>query len=160
MRSLQPAAHLSDSVPARRLPVAIRAALVGVLSLAGLLTVSLPAVAAEGAPGALPPSVRIKPLMVPVVNAGRIEKYTQVEVNLEIGDALRLGEVQLSIPRLHDAVLTAIYKGIDEGWIVRGNIANVPALRRRIDESVVAMFGKDVVTRILITPIARQSSLQ
>lgn len=160
MRSLQLAAHLSDSVPARRHSVAIRAALVGLLSLAGLLTASLPAVAAEGAPGALPPSVRIKPLMVPVVNAGRIEKYTQVEVNLEIGDALRLGEVQLSIPRLHDAVLTAIYKGIDEGWIVRGNIANVPALRRRIDESVVAMFGKDVVTRILITPIARQSSLQ
>ncbi|WP_372396961.1 hypothetical protein ABMY26_23040 [Azospirillum sp. HJ39] len=119
-----------------------------------------PATASEGAPGALPPSVRIKPLMVPVVNGGRIEKYTQVEVNLEIGDALRLGEVQLSIPRLHDAILTAIYTGIDEGWIVRGNIANVPALRRRIGESVVAMFGKDVVTRILITPIARQSSLQ
>ena len=152
-------------MPARCFSVAARAALarmalVGVLSLAGVLTAVLPASAAEGAPGALPPSVRIKPLMVPVVNAGRIEKYTQVEVNLEIGDALRLGEVQLSIPRLHDAVLTAIYKGIDEGWIVRGNIANVPALRRRIDESVVAMFGKDVVTRILITPIARQSSLQ
>ncbi|MDR6771158.1 hypothetical protein [Azospirillum sp. BE72] len=160
MRSLQPADFLSNSMPARCFSGAARAALVGVLSLAGVLTAALPASAAEGAPGALPPSVRIKPLMVPVVNAGRIEKYTQVEVNLEIGDALRLGEVQLSIPRLHDAVLTAIYKGIDEGWIVRGNIANVPALRRRIDESVVAMFGKDVVTRILITPIARQSSLQ
>ena len=147
-------------MPARCFFVAARAALVGLLALAGILTAALPASAAEGAPGALPPSVRIKPLMVPVVNAGRIEKYTQVEVNLEIGDALRLGEVQLSIPRLHDAVLTAIYKGIDEGWIVRGNIANVPALRRRIDESMVAMFGKDVVTRILITPIARQSSLQ
>ena len=139
---------------------AVRFALYLFLTLAGILTAILPASAAEGAPGALPPSVRIKPLLVPVVNGGRIEKYTQVEVNLEIGDALRLGEVQLSIPRLHDAVLTAIYKGIDEGWIVRGNIANVPALRRRIDESMVAMFGKDVVTRILITPIARQSSLQ
>ncbi len=136
--------------------------LLSALCLALFLTLpsALPAVASEGAPGALPPSVRIKPLMVPVVNAGRIEKYTQVEVNLEIGDALKLGEVQLSIPRLHDAILTAIYKGVDEGWIVRGNIANVPALRRRIDESVIAMFGKDVVTRILITPIARQSSLQ
>lgn len=122
---------------------------------------ALPASAAEGAAGALPPSVRIKPLMVPVVNAqGRIEKYTQIEVNLEIGDALRLGEVQLSIPRLHDAILTAIYKGIDEGWIVRGNIANIPALRRKIDDAAVALFGKNVVTRILITPIARQSSFQ
>lgn len=160
MRGLPPAC-LSRACPspARSLS-AVRLTLLLMLSLAGILTATLPASAAEGAPGALPPSVRIKPLMVPVVNAGRIEKYTQVEVNLEIGDALRLGEVQLSIPRLHDAVLTAIYKGIDEGWIVRGNIANVPALRRRIDESVVAMFGKDVVTRILITPIARQSSLQ
>lgn len=120
-----------------------------------------PAAAAEGAAGALPPSVRIKPLMVPVVNAqGRIEKYTQIEVNLEIGDTLRLGEVQLSIPRLHDAILTAVYKGIDEGWIVRGNIANIPALRRKIDDAAIALFGKNVVTRILITPIARQSSFQ
>lgn len=118
--------------------------------------------ASEGAaPGNLPPTVRIKPLMVPVVSAqGRIEKYTQIEVNLEVGDAMRLGEVQVSIPRLHDAILTAIYKGIDEGWIVRGNIANIPALRRKIDEAAIGMFGKNVVTRILIAPISRQSSFQ
>ncbi|MBP2230347.1 hypothetical protein [Azospirillum agricola] len=125
------------------------------------LAMAHPAAAAEGAPGALPPSVRIRPLMVPVVNTqGRIEKYTQIEVNLEVGDALRLGEVQLSIPRLHDAILTAVYKGIDEGWIVRGNIANIPALRRRIDDAASALFGKNVITRILITPLARQSSFQ
>jgi len=131
------------------------------LALCVVLGFATPAVAAEGAAGNLPPSVRIKPLMVPVVNAqGRIEKYTQIEVNLEIGDALRLGDVQVSIPRLHDAILTAIYKGIDEGWVVRGNIANIPALRRKIDEAAVAMFGKNVVTRILIAPISRQSSFQ
>jgi len=136
-------------------------ALAFLLSLCLGFVPTLPASASEGAAGALPPSVRIKPLMVPVVNAqGRIEKYTQIEVNLEIGDTLRLGEVQLSIPRLHDAILTAIYKGIDEGWIVRGNIANIPALRRKIDDAAVALFGKNVVTRILITPIARQSSFQ
>lgn len=115
---------------------------------------------AETAVG-LPPSVRIKPLMVPVINQqGRIEKYTQIEVNLEVGNAVRLGEVQVSMPRLHDAILTAVYKGIDEGWVVRGNIGNIPALRRKIDEAAIAMFGKDVITRILITPIARQSSFQ
>ncbi|WP_449231984.1 hypothetical protein [Azospirillum doebereinerae] len=119
------------------------------------------AVAAEGGPGGPPPSVRIKPLMVPVVSPqGRIEKYTQIEVNLEVGDALRLGEVQVSIPRLHDAILTAVYKGIDEGWVVRGNIANIPALRRKINDAATGLFGKDVITRILITPIARQSSFQ
>ncbi|WP_244939197.1 hypothetical protein [Azospirillum doebereinerae] len=105
--------------------------------------------------------MRIKPLMVPVVSPqGRIEKYTQIEVNLEVGDALRLGEVQVGIPRLHDAILTAVYKGIDEGWVVRGNIANIPALRRKINDAAIALFGKDVITRILITPIARQSSFQ
>lgn len=132
------------------------------LLLTGLtLALAPPALAEEGAPGALPPSVRIKPLMVPVVSAaGRIEKYTQIEVTLEVGNSTRLGDVQLSIPRLHDAILTAIYSGIDEGWIVRGNIANIPALRRKIDQASVQMFGKDVISRILITPIARQSSFQ
>ena len=56
---------------------AARFALYLFLTLAGILTAILPASAAEGAPGALPPSVRIKPLLVPVVNGGRIEKYTQ-----------------------------------------------------------------------------------
>jgi len=143
----------------RGLSFAFVSCLVALLVMAPALAPS--AVAAEAGPGGPPPSVRIKPLMVPVVSAqGRIEKYTQIEVNLEIGDALRLGEVQLSIPRLHDAILTAVYKGIDEGWVVRGNIANIPALRRKINDSAVSLFGKDVITRILITPIARQSSFQ
>lgn len=128
--------------------------------LAGTLAILAPpaaALAAESVAGP-PPSVRIKPVMVPVVTRGQIEKYTQIEVLLEIANATRLGEVQLALPRLHDAALQAVYKGIEEGWIVRGNIANIPALRRRIDEESVRLFGKDVVSRILITPLARQSS--
>ena len=116
-----------------------------------------PALAAEGA--APPPSVKIKPLMVPVITSGRIERYTQFEVMLEVEDATRLGEVQINIPKLHDAILSAVYHGIDEGWVVRGNIANLPALRRMINESNTRLVGKDVITRILITPVARQSSL-
>ncbi|MBY3753182.1 hypothetical protein GBZ26_17400 [Azospirillum formosense] len=113
--------------------------------------------AAEG-PAALPPSVRIKPVMVPIVTRGQVERYTQIEVMLEVANATRLGEVQVAIPRLHDAALRAVYLGIEEGWIVRGNIANMPALRRKIDEESVKLFGKDVVSRILITPLSRQSS--
>ncbi|MBP2294590.1 hypothetical protein [Azospirillum rugosum] len=115
------------------------------------------ALAAEG-PAALPPSVRIKPVMVPVVTRGQVERYTQIEVMLEVANATRLGDVQLAIPRLHDATLRAVYKGIEEGWIVRGNIANMPALRRTINDESVRLFGKDVISRILITPLSRQSS--
>ncbi|WP_448203452.1 hypothetical protein [Azospirillum sp. sgz302134] len=129
------------------------------LLLGGLLALSpvSPALAAEGAP-ALPPAVRIKPVMVPVVSRGQVEKYTQIEVMLEVANAAKLGDVQLAIPRLHDATLRAVYKGIDEGWIVRGNIANMPALRRTIDDESTRLFGKNVISRILITPLARQSS--
>jgi len=98
--------------------------------------------------------------MVPVISRGQVEKYTQIEVMLEVANATRLGEVQVAMPRLHDAALQAVYKGIEEGWIVRGNIANIPALRRKIDEESVRLFGKDVISRILITPIARQSAFQ
>ena len=124
--------------------------------LLGLLPGSA-ALAAEGAP-ALPPAVRIKPVMVPVVSRGQVERYTQIEVMLEVANATKLGDVQLAIPRLHDVMLRAVYTGIDEGWIVRGNIANMPALRRRIDEETMRLFGKDVISRILITPLSRQSS--
>ena len=115
--------------------------------------------AAEGTPAILPPSVKIRPLLIPVVADGRIEKYTQFEVLLEVADSTRLGDVQVSIPKLHDAILTAVYHGIDEGWIVRGNIANLPALRRMIDDSNSRLVGKNVISRIIITPLARQSPL-
>lgn len=118
------------------------------------------AVAAEGAPAPLPPSVRIKPLMVPVISHGKVEKYTQIEVMLEIANATKLGEVQLAMPRLQDAFLSAIYKGVADGWIVRGNIANIPALRQKIEDESTRLLGKDIVSRILITPLARQSAFQ
>lgn len=111
-----------------------------------------------GAPG-LPASVRIKPLMLPVVSAsGSIEKYTQVEVTLEISDPMRLGDFQLALPKLQDAMLAGLYEAVETGWIVRGNIANANAVRRALDERAEKLLGKDSVSRVLITPVARQSA--
>lgn len=140
----------------RRIPAALFASVLLGLSVA----TAMPPVAAaeEAAPAPLPPSVRIKPLMVPVISNGVIEKYTQLEVMLEIANATKLGEVQLAMPRLQDAFLAAIYKGVADGWIVRGNIANIPALRQKIEDESTRLLGKDVVSRILITPLARQQS--
>ncbi|OYD85459.1 MULTISPECIES: hypothetical protein [Azospirillum] len=134
------------------------ASILGSLLIAATVAGSVTVVQAAEGPAALPPSVRIKPVMVPIVTRGQVERYTQIEVMLEVANATRLGEVQVAIPRLHDAALRAVYLGIEEGWIVRGNIANMPALRRKIDEESVKLFGKDVVSRILITPLSRQSS--
>lgn len=106
----------------------------------------------------LPPSLKIKPLLVPVVNNGRIERYNHLEVTLELANAAKLPEAQGIVPRLQDAVLAAIYTGVDQGWIVRGNIANAQALRQKVDESTEKLIGKEEVTRVLITPIARQAS--
>ncbi len=110
-------------------------------------------------PEGLPPSVRIKPLLLPVVSPrGDVEKYTQIEVTLEVADAIKLGEVQLAIPRLHDAILTELYLAIDAGWIVRGNIANAPALRKQLADASGKLVGANVISRVLITPVARQSA--
>ena len=116
------------------------------------------ALAAEGGPGAAPPTLRIRPLMVPVISKGVVEKYTQIEVSLEIARATNLGPAQLAMPKIQDALLVSIYEGIERGWIVRGNISNIPALRRSFHEVAARILGKDVVSRILITPIARQST--
>lgn len=115
---------------------------------------------AEGeAPTNLPPSLRIKPLMLPVLTPdGRVEKYSQMEVTLELADAAALLTAQGNVPKLHDAILTELYGALNAGWIIRGNIANAAALRKRLDEASETVVGKDKVTRVLITPTARQSS--
>jgi len=133
----------------------IAAALIFLAVLAGA-----PAAFAESKDAGLPASIRIKSLMVPVVNRGQIEKYALYEVTMELADASKLPDAQTKITRLQDAVLTVVYAAIEQGWIVRGNIANATALRARLDEAAQKLFGKASIARVLIIPVGRQSSLQ
>lgn len=129
--------------------------------LAALLTAAAPAVSlrAEEAKSGPPPSVRIRPLMLPVLAAnGQVERYTQLEVTLEVKDSLKLPEVQAAIPKLHDAILAEMYRAIDEGYVIRGAVANAPAVRRHLLEVSNRVVGKDVIGRVLITPTTRQSA--
>lgn len=134
----------------------MRRRLTALALIAGLAAPSAVA-AAEGAP-ALPPSIKLKALMVPVVAHGQVEKYNQLEVTLELADATMLAQAQAAQPRLQDSVLTVIYKGIDEGWIVRGNIVNANAFRQKIAEAGQRLIGKDAVSRVLISPAGRQAA--
>ena len=119
-----------------------------------------PAAFAQGKDAALPPSIKIKSLMVPVVNRGQIERYALYDVTMELADASKLPEAQTKITRLQDAVLTVVYGAVEQGWIVRGNIANATALRARLDEAGQKLIGKAAIARVLIMPVGRQSSLQ
>lgn len=146
---------MHSSNAGRRPPGTLR---VAALALAAGLVVASPVRSAEPAEGA-PVTVRIRPLMLPVLSAhGTVEKYTQVEVTLELASSAVLGEVQVAAPRLQDAILTALYDAIESGWIIRGNIANGSALRAKLDDVSEAIVGKDMISRVLITPVARQSS--
>ena len=115
---------------------------------------------AQAKDAALPPSIKIKSLMVPVVNRGQIEKYALYDVTMELADSSKLPEAQSKITRLQDAVLTVVYGAVEQGWIVRGNIANATALRARLDEAGQKLIGKASIARVLIMPVGRQSSLQ
>lgn len=128
------------------------------IALATALTAS-PAAFAESKDASLPPSVRIKALMVPVINRGQIERYALYDVTMELADSSKLPEAQAKITRLQDAVLTVVYGAIEQGWIVRGNIANATALRARLDEAGQKLIGKAAIARVLIMPVGRQSSL-
>jgi hypothetical protein len=133
----------------------IAAALAFLAMLAGA-----PAAFAESKDAALPASVRIKSLMVPVVHRGQVEKYALYEVTMELADASKLPDAQSKISRLQDAVLTVVYNAVEQGWIVRGNIANATALRTRLDEAAQKLIGKASIARVLIVPVGRQSSMQ
>ncbi|HYG88283.1 MAG TPA: hypothetical protein VD978_18720 [Azospirillum sp.] len=134
--------------------------IVAVLVLLATLSEAAPALAERKADPAMPAAVRIRSLLVPVVNHGQVEKYTQYEVTMELADASKLPDAQAQTARLQDAVLRVIYAGIEQGWIVRGTIANATALRQRLDEAGQKLIGKQSIARVLIVPVGRQSSLQ
>ena len=113
-----------------------------------------PALAREGGP-VLQNLVRIRPVMVPVIVDGKVEKYATYEVTLEIAVASRTPEIQSMTPRLQDTVTAVVYEGVDKGWITHGVITNGNALRQRLEEACAALLGKGTVGRILITPTTR-----
>ena len=106
----------------------------------------------------MPAVVRIRPLMVPSVHQGQIEKYVAYEVTLELAEPAKLPAAQALMPRLHDAAMAAFYEGIEAGWIVRASIVNGQALRKRLDEICERLLGTGTVGRVLISPSARSSS--
>lgn len=124
--------------------------------LAALLAIPAPVLAAEG--GGVPAAVRIRPLMVPSVHQGQVEKYVAYEITLELADPSKLPAAQTLMPRLHDAAMAAVYEGIEAGWIVRASIVNGHALRKRLDEICERLLGTGTVSRVLISPSARSSS--
>lgn len=135
-----------------RLVAAFAAALLTAATLVGTAR-------AEEAKGGPPPSVRIRPLMLPVLSSsGQVERYTQLEVTLEVKDAGKLADVQVAIPKLHDAILAEMYRAIDDGFVIRGAVANAPAVRRNLLDASNRVVGKDVIGRVLITPTTRQSA--
>ena len=127
------------------------------LALLAALTAS-PAAFAQGKDAGLPPSIKIKALMVPVVNRGQIERYALYDITMELADSSKLPDAQAKITRLQDAVLSVVYGAVEQGWIVRGNIANATALRARLDEAGQKLIGKASIARVLIMPVGRQSS--
>ncbi len=135
----------------------MRSLLAAVALLAALA--GAPAAFAQGKDAAQPPSIRIKSLMVPVVNHGRIERYALYDITMELADASKLPEAQSKITRIQDAVLSVVYSAVEQGWIVRGTIANATALRTRLGEAGQNLIGKESIARVLIMPVARQSSM-
>jgi hypothetical protein len=125
-----------------------------VLTALALLTAA-PALAREGTPAAQQNIVRIRPVMVPIIVDGQVEKYATYEVTLEIAVAARTPEIQSMTPRLQDTVTAVVYEGVDKGWITRGIITNGNALRQRLEEVCAALLGKGTVGRVLITPASR-----
>jgi len=122
---------------------------------AGLLTVSVDG-HAQVSGKAAPPLLRIRPLMMPVVLSGTVRRYVIVEVALELADPLALPEAQSKLPLLQDAALRTLYDAVDAGWIERGAIVDMTALRRRIEENSERLLGAGAVSRVTILPLARQ----
>jgi len=127
------------------------------LTALALLPLAAPARAREGGGPSAPGVVRIRAIMVPVIVEDRVERYAPYDVTLELTAAGKVPAVQAMLPRLQEAATTVVYEAVAKSWIVRGNIANATALRRRMEEELAHHAGADTIARVLIAPAARSN---
>ncbi len=132
-------------------------AVLALLALLATLSGVTPAMANESKAGPAAPAVlRFKALLVPVVEQGQVKRYANYEVSLELADASKLPLSPAQTARLQDAIISALYDGVERGWITNGAITNPTAVRQSLDAAGQAQIGKDSITRVLIIPGARQ----
>ena len=122
-----------------------------------LLAAASPALAREGAPAGQQNIVRVRPVMVPVIANGQVERYATYEVTLEIAVPARIPEIQGKTPHLQDTVTAVVYEAVEKGWITRGVISNGNALRARLEEACNGFLGPGTVARVLIAPATRSA---
>ncbi len=110
--------------------------------------------AAEAPPPA-PRYVTLEPFIVPLIRQGVVTEHLTLAVKLEVRDE-GLDLLEGRIPELRDAFITELY-GLYALRYVQEHRDNLDYTKKRLIKAGNALFGKEVVTGVLVTGIETRS---
>jgi hypothetical protein len=100
--------------------------------------------------------VDMAPLVLPVIDGGRVDQVIQVTLVMEVADEAAAEKIRIAKPRLEDAFLQDLYGAIDRHRLLDGQVVDVSRLRDELTRSSIGVLGQKSFNKILIQRIAQR----
>ncbi|WP_114393711.1 hypothetical protein [Oleisolibacter albus] len=107
-------------------------------------------------PSGPPVYVNVGPMMIPVINAKRIEQNIVLTVSLQVASESVRDEVADQRPRLIDAYVAALYGSVEQGHVVDGQILNIPEVKQKLVEATGKVLKPGLVQDVLIQSVSQR----
>jgi flagellar basal body-associated protein FliL len=98
--------------------------------------------------------VSIDNMAFPVNTGAAVDHYVGIDLKLEVADGRKVGEIEILVPRIRDAILRDAHKSLPRR---ADNIESIDLVKvkERAKAKANEVLGNELVARVLVTRVAK-----
>ncbi len=100
--------------------------------------------------------VRIKSLILPVINEEGVEQLVTLALDIRVKDAETADTLNKNMPRVIDALLRTLYGGLEDGSLKKGKLVNLGKIKAKAIKAVSEIVNRDKIVDVLIEGITQR----
>lgn len=101
--------------------------------------------------------VHLKPLVLPVVGADGAEQIITLIIALQVKDEKAAQKTREMMPKIQDAIFSALYGGLGDGSLRKGQTVDIPRVKKKITAALGEIMDKEIVSNVLIQAVAQRT---
>lgn len=100
--------------------------------------------------------VHIAPLVLPIIGGDGVEQLVTLSFDVQVKDFDTADDMHTNMPRVMDALMRALYGGLDKGTLRNGKLANVTKIRDKATAAVSEVVGKNKIIDVLVQGVSQR----
>lgn len=103
-----------------------------------------------------PVFVRMEPFILPVISESGAEQIVTLRIDLEVKDLDVADEIHSSMPRVRDAIMRALYGGLEQGSLRNGKLVDVNKVKSKALRAIGEVIPAEGIRNVLIQGVAQR----